>query len=186
MSDVAVVGIDLSLTATGIAYADGSTVTISTKRLAGPERLIHVRDAVRAALDVNEWAPDLVLVEGYAYGRPAQAHQMGELGGVVRVALHEETAEFPHMQWAVVPPSKLKKFATGKGTADKTAMVVAARDRLGWTGMDHNQADAIWLRAMGLAIYHALPATLPQAHMAALEGIEIIGKPKETDHDDDG
>jgi Holliday junction resolvasome RuvABC endonuclease subunit len=179
VSDVAVVGIDLSLTATGIAYADGSTVTITAKGLTGPERLIHIRDAVRGALDVAELAPDLVVLEGYAFGRPAQAHQMGELGGVVRVALHEETAEFPTMRWAVVPPAKLKKFATGKGTADKTAMVVAARERLGWTGMDNNAADALWARAVGLALYDALPVKLPQSHLVALEGVEIIGKPKE-------
>lgn len=179
MSEPAVVGIDLSLTATGIAYADGSTVTIATKGLTGPARLIHVRDAVRAALDVAEFAPDLVVLEGYAFGRPAQAHQMGELGGVVRVALHEEAIEFPEMRWAVVPPAKLKKFATGKGTADKTAMVVAARERLGWTGMDNNAADALWLRMAGLTICNALPVRLPQTHVAALKDVEIIGKPKE-------
>lgn len=178
MSDLAVVGIDLSLTATGIAYADGTTATITTAKLNGPERLIKVRQAVKLALDVAEWAPDLVLIEGYAYARPNQAHQCGELGGVVRVALHEECEESPHMGWAIVPPAKLKKFATGKGTADKTAMVVAARERLGWEGMDDNQADALWLRALGLEMYHALEVRLPQAHIAALDGIEILRAPK--------
>lgn len=183
MSGLAVVGVDLSLTATGIAYADGSTATVNTNRLDGPIRLIVIRDAVRAALDVHEWAPDLVVIEGYAFGRPKQAHQVGELGGVVRVALREEQDEFPHMGWCVVPPAKLKKFATGKGTADKTAMVVAARERLGWDGLDHDQADALWLRAFGLAMYHALPQRLPQAHMAALEGVEIFGKPMPPDEE---
>jgi Holliday junction resolvasome RuvABC endonuclease subunit len=173
-----VVGIDLSLTGTGIAYANGSTVTINTAGLRGPERLVVIRDAVRAALDVAEWAPDLVMLEGYAYGRPNKAHELGELGGVVRVALHEECRGFPSMGWALVPPPRLKKFATGKGVADKTAMVVAARDRLGWAGMDNNQADALWLRAMGLALYGALPITLPQVNMSALCAVHFERRPK--------
>lgn len=176
--EITVVGIDLSLRATGIAYANGATVTVDARKLAGAERLIVIRDAVRAAFDVEEWAPDLVVVEGYAFGRPNQAHQIGELGGVVRVALHEECEEFPHMGWAIVPPAKLKRFATGKGTANKTAMVVAARDRLGWTGMDDDQADALWLRAFGLALFDALDVPLPKTHMAALAGATIVRKPK--------
>jgi hypothetical protein len=58
-------------------------------------------------------------------------------------------------------------------------MVVAARERLGWTGMDNNAADALWARAVGLALYDALPVKLPQSHLVALEGVVIIGKPKE-------
>jgi len=176
--EITVVGVDLSLSATGIAYTNGATATIDTRKVSGAQRLVVIRDAVRLALDVEEWAPDLVVIEGYAFGRPNQAHQIGELGGVVRVALHEECAEFPHMGWAIVPPAKLKRFATGQGTANKTAMVVAARDRLGWPGMDDDQADALWLRAFGLALFDALDVRLPKTHMAALDGATIVRKPK--------
>lgn len=172
----AIVGIDLSLTATGIAFADGTTTTISP-RTQGAQRLIDIRDAIGIALDVADGAPDLVLIEGYAFARTNQAHQVGEIGGIVRVRLYEECLEYPDMGWAIVPPAKLKKFATGTGTATKTAMIVAARERLGFAGLDDNQADALWLRALGLALYGALPQRLPQTHLDALSGIEIMRRP---------
>ena len=43
----------------------------------------------------------------------------------------------------VVPPSLLKRRATGKGNADKAQMMAAAR-ALGWDGDGDDQADA-WL-----------------------------------------
>ncbi len=43
-----------------------------------------------------------------------------------------------------VPVGTIKKSATGKGNADKAAMVDAAR-RLGHRPQDHNEADAILL-----------------------------------------
>lgn len=43
-----------------------------------------------------------------------------------------------------VPVGAIKKHATGKGNADKSAMIAAARKR--WPGVgDDNEADALWL-----------------------------------------
>jgi Holliday junction resolvasome RuvABC endonuclease subunit len=172
--DPAVVGLDLSLTATGIAYANGTTRTIVTKDLRDVERLAFIRQEIRMALDVCDLAPDLVVVEGYSFASQYQAANLGELGGVVRMVLADEHEQHPEMAWVVIPPSSLKKYATGSGKADKTAMVVAARERLGWDGMSHDQADATWLRALGLDLLGAPPALLPKTHRAALAGIEPV------------
>lgn len=43
-----------------------------------------------------------------------------------------------------VPVATIKRHATGKGNADKGAMVRAARAR-GWTPVDDNEADALWI-----------------------------------------
>jgi Holliday junction resolvasome RuvABC endonuclease subunit len=43
-----------------------------------------------------------------------------------------------------VPVGTIKKHATGKGNADKAAMISAAVNR-GWNPKDDNQADALWL-----------------------------------------
>ena len=43
-----------------------------------------------------------------------------------------------------VPVGTIKKFATGKGNADKIQMVAAANDA-GWTVTDDNEADAYWI-----------------------------------------
>lgn len=43
-----------------------------------------------------------------------------------------------------VPVATLKKWATGKGNANKQTMIDAAVAR-GWNPADHNEADALWL-----------------------------------------
>lgn len=44
-------------------------------------------------------------------------------------------------------PSQIKRHATGKGTADKQAMLAAAQAR--WPAKDHNEADALWCADLG-------------------------------------
>lgn len=159
-----VVGLDLSLTATGIA-TDHAEV-LATK-LKGAERLAWVRDEVYDRLHAPK--ADLVVLEGYAYARANQAHQVGELGGVIRLMLHE--AGVP---WVEVAPAALKKYATGHGNAGKGEVLAAAIRRLGYDGHDDNEADALWLREMGLDHYagEGRPPWVPAAHRVALDKID--------------
>jgi hypothetical protein len=60
---------------------------------------------------------DFVLIEGYAFGAKGQVFNIGECGGVLKHKLWSMGVEFD-----VVPPTVLKKFATGKGNSDKKAM----------------------------------------------------------------
>ena len=139
-----VLGLDLSLTATGYAYNDEVTGVIRSKARGMP-RLRHICDEVMALA----YATDVAVLEDYAFSRAdAHAHALGELGGVVRLALHDE--RIPYVD---VKPSTLKKFATDKGNAPKDAMLAAAIRRFGFEGSDNNEADAWLLRAMGLAYY---------------------------------
>lgn len=162
MSEPRVVGLDLSLTATGIATPEGQR-TIGTKAR-GCERLIELRDTIRKACELA----DLVAVEGYSFGsRNSHAHALGELGGVVRVALH--VASVPFVE---VPPSSLKKFATGKGNAGKEEVLASAIRRLGYEGHDNNEADALWLRAMGMDALGCPLVAMPESHRAALVKVE--------------
>jgi len=78
----------------------------------------------------------------------------------------------PGLPVALVAPGALKRFATGKGSADKTAMVIAARDRLGYQAIDHNEADALWLRQIGMHLLGVPEVDLPKAHLTALDKIE--------------
>lgn len=141
-----VVGLDLSLSATGIADVLG--VRTLKSRKTGPARLIELRDAVL----VSCLAADIVALEGYSMGsHDAHAHALGELSGVVRVALYEKG-----ITYVDIAPSTNKKFATGKGNANKEAMLLAAArkaDALGIEITNNNEADAFWLRA---AIYQAI------------------------------
>lgn len=163
-----VIGLDPSLRRTGIAYADGTVAVIKTDKLRGMERLAVVLDAVRLALDCYGCDPDLVLIEGYSFASANAAHQMGEIGGVVRMELHRQ-----HLRWLSVSPGTLKKYATGNGQSKKTAMVVAARDRLGYQEDKDDEADALWLRAAGHELLGAPLASLPKLNRSALDVVRL-------------
>lgn len=155
-----VLALDLSLTSTGVAFPDGSTDTWEPK-LTGPARLAWYRTGLRSLLDS---AVDFVVIEDYAYaGRFAHSHELGELGGVVRLVLHDA-----RKLWVAIVPTSLKKYATGKGNAGKAEVCAAAIRRLGYAGHDDNEADALWLRAMAMDHYGRPVVEMPAANRQSL------------------
>lgn len=70
------------------------------------------------------------------------AHTYGAFWGTLTAWCQEHGVPF-----AGVPVGAVKKFATGKGNSDKTAMVVAAQQKLGYAGRDADEADAMWILA---------------------------------------
>ncbi|MEV0382856.1 hypothetical protein [Nonomuraea sp. NPDC050643] len=167
-----VIGLDLSLTSTGVAFSDGSTCCIKTKTADGDHRLTVIRSTVALAVGGPELMgsptappPTLVLIEDL----PTHAKSAGITGmvhGVVRQLLNE--AGIPY---ARVVPSTLKKYATGSGGADKTAMALAAFKRAGREFADDkggDQCDAWWLRAMGLDMLGHPVVRLPAAQRESL------------------
>jgi len=90
----------------------------------------------------------LVMIEHYAFGARGQAMiSLGELGGVIRLALHE--AEIPYIE---VPPTVAKKFVTGKGNCNKNLVLLEMYKRFGEDLTDDNVADATGLVYLGRAI----------------------------------
>src|SRR5687768_2777420 len=130
-----VVGLDLSLTSTGVARADGSTFTVRSK-LRGMPRIHEIwTQLAQQALG----STFLTVIEGYSMGTARQnshAHALGELGGVIRYQLWHV-----NFLWVDVPPAILKRFATGKGNASKEEVLVAAVRRLGYEGSSNDEAD---------------------------------------------
>jgi len=158
---VNVIGLDLSLTATGIAYRNGDTATVKTKTSDGDRRLVditwHVEDALRGDDGV-----DLVVIEDL----PTHAMAAGITGmvhGAVRAMLIDRGAPY-----VLVTPATLKAYATGKGNADKTAMAIAAFKRGGREFGDDNQCDAWWLRLAGLDLLGVPEIELPAAQRVRL------------------
>lgn len=156
-----VVGLDLSLTATGIAYSNGSTGLVKPLSR-GDARLAEIRGEVRTAVV----AADLVVIED-AVVRSSAAVAIGMVHGAVRVMLQTGPP------YVLIPPATLKKFATGKGNADKTAMAVALLKRAGLELPTSDEVDAWWLRAAGLQLLGEPVVTLPAAQVAALDKIRI-------------
>ena len=148
VSSPAVLGIDPSSTGTAIAHHDGTVRVVRLSnlpkgsvpgvRMGRIQRIVtEVQVAVEAANGV-----DLAIIEGYAYGTLHAAASQAELGGILRWHLWRQGISVLELA-----PGTLKKFATGDGSASKTAMVIAARDRLGYDGLSDDEADALWLRA---------------------------------------
>lgn len=154
-----VIGLDLSLTATGIAYPDGHTSTIKTRPADGDQRLVAIADTIAAACLLR---PDLVVVEDL----PTHAKSAGITGmvhGAARVVLRRHGVPY-----VLVPPATLKAYATGKGNADKTAMAIAALRRFDREFADDNQVDAYWLRHAGLDQYGHAEVLMPVAQRERL------------------
>lgn len=159
-----VVGLDLSMTATGIALRDGDTHTVKPGAR-GDARLVEIRNCV--GLTVG--GIDLAVIEDL----PVHAKSAGITGmvhGAVRAAL---------IQWGIpyvlITPASLKKYATGKGNCGKPEMAVAAYKRFGRELADDNQVDALWLRAMALDhLGHPL-AVMPATHRKALDAVQWPG-----------
>lgn len=162
-----VMGLDLSLASTGGANIDGTPYRLLTSSK-GIHRLWWFREQIRQLAEAPG-RPDVVIVEGYSMGTARQsshAHALGELGGVVRLALRD--AEIPFVD---VPPASLKKYATGKGNANKELVLVEAVKRLGYEGSSNDEADALWLRAMGLDAYGAPVVQMPAKNREAIGAV---------------
>ena len=142
--NIKVVGIDASLTGTGLAISNGFNLKTATERieskLKGVDRLIEIREIVRE----NILYADLVVIEDYAYSRSNRAHQMGELGGVLRVLFKEMNKNL-----LIVGTSQLKKFATGRHNASKEEMAVGAYKKWGIECKTNDETDAAVLIEIG-------------------------------------
>lgn len=147
-----IIGIDPSLTCTAVAMIDGCDSY--TTKLVGLPRLAFIRDEVLAAAGRRT---RLAVIEGYSRGSSNRREEMGELGGIIRVALHEIGVDILD-----VAPASLKKFAVGHIPQKKTdgsqgrnkeAMFKAALQNLPWDVDNNDEADASWLRAIGLYIH---------------------------------
>lgn len=161
-------GLDLSLSATGIAFTDGKTAHAWTQPASskhGLERLIDLADAILMNLTCNDHPATIVAMEGPSlHSSGAFQHDRAGLWWMVRERLHRAQI------WvAVVPPASLKKFATGKGNASKMNMLAAAIRRFPNVDVQNdNEADALWLAAAASQHYGRPLAQLPQEQVAAL------------------
>lgn len=177
-----IVGIDLSLTATGVAViatgGEGSPIqgqyvvsTVKSKPSDSPSvltRLARMQRITKSVVDHCLHA-DLVVVEGPSFAsRNGQAHDRAGLWWMVTDAIVEEGIDL-----AVCPPSSRMKYATGKGNASKDAVLAAAIRRYPDAEIsNNNEADAFVLAAMGARWLGAqIEPTLPMTHLTAMGGV---------------
>lgn len=161
-----VIGLDLSLSSTGVACNLGWVDRIRTKPdNVGPfYRLREIRDRVTQFTD----GADLVVVEGLAVA--SQTGQHLTRAGMWHLVM--EAVDDARIPWAEVPPTTLKKYATGKGNAGKDEVLAAVIRRFpGIEVRGNDEADALVLAAMGADSLGAPMVEMPAAHRAALSKV---------------
>lgn len=157
-----VAALDVSTTRIGFAAPDGTLVSIVSKfdAKAPVRRLDDLWRQMGRTLQLHPPRPDVVAIEGYSLGKgPAGALskiRLGEVGGLARVMLLH--LDIPFVE---IPPTSLKRWATGNGHADKGAMIAAARASGARGPVNHDEADAWHLRAMTRMAYGLTPMGEP-------------------------
>ncbi|WP_328439148.1 hypothetical protein [Nocardia puris] len=175
-----IVGLDLSLTSTGIAVLHPGRPpwcgTIETRGKADdtwPVRYQRLTDLARRILPP---IPDcaLVVMEGPAYSRTTGSQwDRAGLWWLMYDLLAGTTR-----QVLVVPPNTRAMYGTGRGTAGKDTVLAAAVRRypdIDITG--HDTADAVLLMAIGARMTGApIDDPMPATHLRALAKLAL---PKE-------
>lgn len=165
-----ILGVDLSLTGTGVS--DGKETWLipsdGKKEATLEERYTRIHDIAYGAVSYA-CSLDVVLIEGPSLGSShGHAHDRAGLWWMTVALLLNDGFDVVE-----VPPSTLKKYATGKGNASKSEMVDAAARRLPdvVTGADDNRIDALWLAAIGHDLAGHPLVKMPETHRVALKAV---------------
>jgi len=171
-----IVGIDLSLTSTGIATIDTTTgaravATVTSKGKAGASLESRQTRLHNLCLDVvagrgGAHDADLVVIEAPAFSRSNPGmHDRSGLWWLVVDML--DGFDRPIVE---VSPSSRAKYGSGKGNAGKDQVLAAVVRRYPDIPVSNNdEADALILAAMGARhLGHPIEVTLPQVQLDAM------------------
>jgi len=190
-----VVGADVSLTATGLAWPDRHTMTHGAAGLTNPRTYVGDRaeglDQLAEELyshiigrraTFEDWLPRLVVLEDFPAGSTRIDPERGYLWWRV-VKLLTSMHQIPVL---VVPPNNLKQYACGMGSANKREVFAGMSEWFpGWelhktgkrgnvlTSPDYDKADAVALMAIGCELLGEPLVELPAKHRKALDKLEL-------------
>lgn len=147
-----IIGIDPGMARLGVVVLDKDGKILHNAFWAPPcrgvKRLQWIESAVSNLMEKHK-VTDAV-VEGYSFMSKWRAHELGEVGGVLRLLFHKKKIPF-----SVVAPPTLKKFATGKGNTKKEFLVLHVYKKWGEEFKTIDEADAYalcrWLMENGHA-----------------------------------
>lgn len=182
MATKTAVGIDASWTCTGLVALkchppershfvwEPDIQTVKSKPEDFTNEYHRLADVVEQIMHfVRNVCPSVIVIEGYSFGSKNAREKMGELGGYLRLQLWEECFPF-----YICPPTSLKKFVTGKGNVNKTAVALACFKRWEFESDDDNVTDAYGLAKIGetiLADKHT-----KEFQKLFMKKLELIGK----------
>lgn len=149
---------DLSLTATGVATFDSKIKSkhwgiFEPKKLDGFQRRKAIREYVMATSKTS----DLILFEDLSLAsRDQTAHERAGLAYQIRDMITERDLQ----RYVLVAPTSLKAFVSGKGNAPKELMIKEVFSRFGADCKNNNEADAVGLLYLGMAMVDEWTCTM--------------------------
>lgn len=172
-----VVGVDLSLTSTGLAVSTGQGIEVRRVRSDADDGTIPARSLRLRRLVGHMWAicstADLVVIEAPAFAKAGgkasgHAHDRSGLWWLLVARLTGNGVPV-----AQVSPGTLKVYATGAGRGSKDEVLISVVRR--WPAVNVNgndEADALVLCSMGLRHLGEPFESLPQTHVRAMQAVQ--------------
>jgi len=159
------VGVDQSLTDTGLValnqageYIDHASIETSPSRrpMGEIERLLSIWKSVHEFVADHAGEHEVgICQEDFAYSQAQKMADLGGLGWLLRIMFSRTPWNF-----CVAPIASLKRTATGKGVANKAAIILNVYKRWGFETTNDNVADAYVLARIAWAHYsRPLPRT---------------------------
>jgi crossover junction endodeoxyribonuclease RuvC len=175
---VPLLGIDPSVTSTGIAWPNGTTSLLRPPAgLRGGTRLCWMRLRLHRLLTLHPPLPRAALIEApiraFGKGGPTVMLRLGEARGVLL-----ETLAAHDIHTIEVEPTRLKRWATGAGNADKDRMLEALPLGVSTTMNTDDEVDAWHLWHLGQVAINGAPLDhWDPRHAARLDVLTSIDWP---------
>lgn len=170
-------GIDLSLTGTGLVLLEHRTRVIARKVFGTDAEQDLMARCSEVASEVLQWIevgkPDVICVEDYAITpNGGNVIKLVSLGAVIRYFFRQKG-----ISYYTVPPNTLKMFATGKGNAGKEQVMMHVYKKWTFEAVDNNEADAYVLAKMGCCVADPELATIDYEKKAMKSVVKVDCNP---------
>lgn len=140
LSDVKILSLDIaSVTGWATSETEYGTWDFKTRK----DESMGMK-LLRFRAKLNE-VKELMQFNLVVYERPAGRFKNSIIHEAKLIAVVEEWCEQNKIAYRSYSATEIKKFATDKGNAGKPLMIKAAKEKLGYTGNDDNEADSLWM-----------------------------------------
>ncbi len=173
-SKITSLGLDLSLTGTGVVALEDGEIIIQRLIKSKPagdlpvDELNRIRTIIRdiESCVIKATTIHVAVIEGLAFmvKNATALVQLSALNYMVREMLFKHQIPF-----VIVAPTTLKKFVTGSGGSKKDVMLMEMFKRYGVTILDDNENDAFGLAKIGEELLSKNKDKLPVFQQEVLE-----------------